>query len=207
MPALKGSLSYARFFVDGELPEGFRERYMRAIRLRVMKPLVADEDTLERSGWCAIGDPFELELRYDNTFYNDFLNLGLRTDRWAIPGPLLKTRVREAEQAYLDKKGREKLSKRERTELKELVARKLRKQFVPNMRTTDFSWSLDEGVVRFFTQSAKPALAMSDLFTKTFGLKLVPETPYTLADRLGLSKAEEKSWETLEETVFAAEGA
>ncbi len=208
MPALKGSLSYARFFVDGELPEDFRERYMKAIRLRVMKPLVADEDALERSGWCAIGDPFELELRYDNTFYNDFLNLGFRTDRWAIPGPLLKTRVREAEQAYLDKKGREKLSKRERTELKELVARKLRKQFVPNMRTTDFSWSLDEGVVRFFSQSAKPALAMSDLFTKTFGLKLVPETPYTLAERLGLSKAEEKSWETLEETAFtSAEGA
>ena len=114
MPALKGSLSYARFFVDGELPEDFRERYMKAIRLRVMKPLVADEDALERSGWCAIGDPFELELRYDNTFYNDFLNLGFRTDRWAIPGPLLKTRVREAEQAYLDKKGREKLSKQER---------------------------------------------------------------------------------------------
>jgi hypothetical protein len=202
MPALKGSLSYARFFVDGEPPEDFRERYMKAIRLRVMKPLVADEDALERSGWCAIGDPFELELRYDNCFYNSFLNLGFRTDRWAIPGPLLKTRLREAEQAYLDKKGRERLSKRERAELKEVVARKLRKQFVPNMRMTDFSWALEEGVVRFFSQSAKPALAMSDLFTKTFGLKLVPEAPYTLANRLGLSKAEEKAWEELEETSF-----
>ena len=71
------------------------------------------------------------------------------------------------------------------------------------MKMIDFSWSLDEGVVRFFSQSAKPALAMSDLFTKTFGLKLTPETPYTLAERLGLSKAEEKSWETIEETAFA----
>jgi len=57
--------------------------------------------------------------------------------------------------------------------------------------------------VRFFSQSAKPALAMTDLFTKTFGLKLIPEAPYTLASRLGLSKAEEKAWETLEETAFA----
>jgi recombination associated protein RdgC len=204
MPALKGSLSYARFFVDGELPEDFRERFMKSIRLRAMKPLQPDEDALERSGWCAIGDPFELELRYDNVFYNNFLNLGFRTDRWAIPGPLLRTKVREAELAYRDKKGRERLSKRERMEIKELVARKLRKQFVPAMRVMDFSWSLDEGVVRFFSQSPKPALAMSDLFTKSFGLKLVPEAPYTLATRLGLQKAEEKAWDTLEETVFVS---
>jgi hypothetical protein len=165
MPALKGSLSYARFFVDGELPDDFRERFMKAIRLRVMKPLVADEDALERSGWCAIGEPFELELRYDNVFYNDFINLGFRTDRWALPGPLLRAKTREAEQAYREKKGRERLSKRERDELKEVVARKLRKQFVPSMRVVDFSWSLSEGVVRFFSQSAKPSLAMGELFT------------------------------------------
>ncbi|MFT3922205.1 MAG: hypothetical protein QM778_06700 [Myxococcales bacterium] len=200
MSALKGSLTYARFFVEGEPPKDFRERYMKAIRLRVMKPLVADEDALERSGWCAMGDPFELELRHDNCFYNNFINLGLRTDRWAIPNTLLKTKTREAEQAFLEKKGREKLSKRERTELKEVVARKLRKQFVPAMRVTDFSWSLEEGVVRFFSQSAKPGLAMGDLFQKTFGLKLIPDAPYTLADRLGLSKGEEKAWDSLEET-------
>jgi recombination associated protein RdgC len=67
----------------------------------------------------------------------------------------------------------------------------------------DFSWSLDEGVVRFFSQSAKPTLAMSDLFTKTFGLKLIPEAPFTLASRLGLSKAEDKAWDALEETKFS----
>ena len=33
MPALKGSLTYARFFVEGEPPKDFRERFMRAIRL------------------------------------------------------------------------------------------------------------------------------------------------------------------------------
>jgi hypothetical protein len=189
--------------VDGELPDDFRERFMKAIRLRVMKPLVADEDALERSGWCAIGEPFELELRYDNVFYNDFINLGFRTDRWALPGPLLRAKTREAEIAYKEKKGRERLSKRERMELKEVVARKLRKQFVPSMRVVDFSWSLSEGVVRFFSQSQKPSLAMGELFTKCFGLKLVPEAPYTLAARLGLHKGEERAWDELDATLFA----
>jgi hypothetical protein len=115
---------------------------------------------------------------------------------------MLKAKMREAEAAYLAKKGRERLSKRERAELKEVVLRKLRKDLVPQMRVVDLSWSLEEGIIRFFSLAARPAAAMSDLFTKTFGLKLVPEAPYTLAARLGLGKAEEKAWEALEPTAL-----
>lgn len=202
MPALRGSMTYARFFVDGELPDDFREKLMRSIRQKVMKPLEPDEDAMERSGWCRIGEPFELELGYEDVFYNEYVNLGFRTDRWAIPGPLLRARMREAEAAYLAKKGRERMSKREKTQLKELVSKKLRRQLAPVVRHVDVSWSMNEGVVRFFSLAAKPALALSDLFTKTFGLKLVPEAPYTLATRLGLSRADEKAWLSLEPTSF-----
>jgi recombination associated protein RdgC len=204
MSALKGSLTYARFFVEGDLPDDFRARFMRAIRLRVMQPLDPEQEASERCGWCAIGEAFDLELNHDKVFYNDYLNLGFRTDRWAIPAPLLHTRVPEAEAAYREKKGRERLSKRERTEIKELVARRLRKQSVPATRAVDLSWSLGDGVVRFFSQSARPTATMTELFAKTFALKLVPEAPYTLAARLGLSKAQEKLWETLEPTGFSS---
>jgi hypothetical protein len=208
MPALKGSLSYSRFFVEGELPDDFRQRFMKAIRARVMRPLTADEDALERSGFCAIGEPFELELGYENVFYNEFINLGFRTDRWVLPGQLVRAKVREAEVAYLAKKGRERLTRHERTELKELVSRKLRKQFVPAMRCVDLSWSLEEGIVRFFSQAARPISAMTELFERTFSLKLIPESPYTLASRLGLDEAEEKAWAAMTVTLLIdAEGA
>jgi hypothetical protein len=54
LPALKGSLTYARFFVEGTLPDDFRERFMRIVRLRAMKPLEPDDEDLERSGWAKI---------------------------------------------------------------------------------------------------------------------------------------------------------
>ena len=206
MPALQGSLTYARFFVDGELPKDYRERFMRAIRLRAMQPLEAEDDVPERSGWCAIGEPFDVELTYDGVFYNNYINLGFRTDRWSIPGAVLRKRVREAESAYLVKRGRERLSRRERLEIKEVVIRKLRKQFVPTTRAVDFSWSLEDGVVRFFSQAVRPIASMNELFTKTFNLKLVPEAPYTLAARLGLDKAGEQAWIGLEPTQLIAEG-
>jgi DNA recombination-dependent growth factor C len=207
MPALKGSLTYARYFVTGELPKDFRERFMRAIRLRAMKPLEPDDDANERSGWCAIGEPFDIDLHYDGVFFNSYLNLGFRTDRWVIPGPLMRQRLREAESAYLLKRGRERLTRSEKNELKEVVSRKLRKQFVPVTRSVDFSWSLEDGVVRFHSQAARAGADMTALFLKTFALELAPEAPYTLAARLGLDSDDERIWDALESTqLVAAEG-
>ena len=204
MPALKGSLTYSRSFVEGDLPDDFRERFMKAIRLRAMKPLEPDDDDLERSGWCRIGEPFELDLAYDDIFYNEYINLGFRTDRWVIPGPMLRAKMREAEAAYLAKKGRERLSKSEKTELKALVSKKLRRQLAPATRAFDFSWSTSEGLVRFFSQSARPIASMTELFQRTFGLKLVPEAPYTLAARLGMTKPQEAAWQELGVTLLTA---
>lgn len=203
MPALRGSLTYARFFVSGELPEDFRERFMRSVRLRAMKPLEPEEEELERSGWAKLGEPFVVDLNYDDVFFNEYVNLGFRTDRWVIPGPVLRTRVKEAEAAYLQKKGRERLSKKEKTELKLMVSKKLRRQMEPATRAVDLSWAMNEGVVRFFSHSQKPAAAVMELFKKTFGLELIPESPYTTAARIGLSKPQEKAWHDLEMTYLA----
>ncbi|HEX4336641.1 MAG TPA: hypothetical protein VH062_12050 [Polyangiaceae bacterium] len=205
MPALKGSLTYTRLFVDGDLPKDFRDAFTKSIRLRAMKPLTPDEEAPERSGWCTLGEPFDVEPDYDDVFYNEYLNLGYRTDKWVIPSALLRAKVREAEAALLGRKGRERLSRQEKTELKELVVKRLRKQLAPATRVVDLSWSLDEGIVRFFSQSERSILAMSDLFHRTFGLKLVEEAPYTLAVRLGLSKAAETAWQALQATTVAVE--
>ncbi len=205
MSALKGSLSYARFFVEGDVPDDFRDRFMKAIRLRAMKPLDPDDELPERWGWARIGEPFELELDYESVFFNEYLNLGCRSDRWQIPGPMLRAKLREAEAAYLAKKGRERLGRTEKAEIKELVSRKLRRQLTPVTRSFDLSWSLQEGVVRFFSQAPAPAAAMQELFTRTFGLKLSPEAPYTLAARLGLSKAQEEAWQKLEPISLLSE--
>jgi len=207
VPALRGSLTYARFFVAGDVPEDFREKYMRAIRLRAMKPIEPDDEELERSGWCKVGEPFEIELRYEDVFYNEYVNLGLRTDKWRLPASILKQRLRGAEAAYLEKKGRERLGRAEKTELKEMVSRKLRKQTSPATRMIDLSWSMNEGVVRFFSHAEKAGAQMMEIFTKTFGLRLVPEAPYTLAARLGLSKAQESTWEELEMILLEKEEA
>jgi hypothetical protein len=69
----------------------------------------------------------------------------------------------------------------------------------------DLVWSMNDGIVRFFSHADKTAGNMIELFHKTFGLKLVAESPYTLAARLGLTKAQESAWQEIEMTVLAKE--
>lgn len=204
MGLFSGSLTYSRFFVEGDAHqgEGFREKAMRSIRARVMRPLEVEDPDLERSGWCRVSEPFELELGRNDVFYNEFVNLGFRTDRWVVPTPLLKAKLREAERSYLQKKGRERMTRKEKAELKLLMSQKLRRQLSPQTRVIDLSFSMAEGIVRFMGTSAKAGALMSELFHKTFGLKLTPESPYTQAMRLGVSKVEEVAWNGAEVTLF-----
>lgn len=194
MSALSGSLTYSRFFVDTKPSKDF----MRAIRHRVIQPLTSQDEDLTRTGFCAISEPFELELNPTNVIYENFINLGVRTDRWVFPSSLIKARVREAEAVYLEKKGRQRLSRHEKTELKLAVQQKLKQKLTPQIRAVDLSWSLDEQLVRYFTHSAKSIANMLELFEKTFHIKLVPEAPYTLAALSGEIKDLDKHWDNLE---------
>lgn len=207
MSALSGSLSYARFFVDGPLPRGFLDETHAKIVRHAMRPLHPDEPDAERSGWCVMGDPLELSMPRERVYLDGFVNLGMRTDRWAIPGPLLRTKVREAEAAYLAKKGRERLGRRERAEVKEVVVRELRKKLVPTTKSIDLSWSLEEGVVRFFGHTERATSTMLELFEKTFGIVLTAESPYTLAQRLELGDEQEgDAWDDVVPTILSPRG-
>ncbi len=202
MSARKGSLTYARFYVEGDVAAGFQARALKNIQAKILRPLDPNEPDPERSGWCRLSEPFELELEHEHVFADDFVMLGVRTDRWAIPGPLLRAKLREHEAALLQKNGRERLSRKEKTELKEFVSKKLRRQIAPSTRAVDLTWSVDEKLVRFFSHSPKSAAIMLELFQKTFTVKLVPESPYTLAARLGMTAGEERAWQTLEPSEF-----
>ncbi len=206
MSAVSGSLSYARFFVERDLPRDFVARSHEAILRHALRPLSPNEPDAERSGWCVMGDPLDVELPRERIYLDGFLNLGLRTDRWAIPSALFKTRLREAEVAHLARKERDRLGRREKAELKEVVMRELRKKLLPSIRSVDLSWSLEENVVRFFSHSKKSTATMIELFQHTFGFELVPESPYTLGRRIGFSDAQARAWESLEPTSLAAAG-
>lgn len=205
MSALRGSLTFSRFFVIGDVPDDVAGTNLKRIRAQAFQPLDPDEDLLQRHGWAASDDPFDTDLGHEKIFFNEYVTLALRLDRWAIPGPLLKAHLREAEQKVLEKKGIEKLGRKAKLDLKDMVTKKLRRQLVPVTKSVDLVWNLNTNVALFFSHAQKMHELVQELFEKTFRLQLLVESPGTLADRQGLTASESHRFAELEATTLASD--
>lgn len=204
MGAFRGSISFSKFHVRGELPADYRDRFMESIQHHAFRDLDPSEELDQRMGWCSIEHPFDVELIHDKVFFGDYLNLGLRTDTWRIPSSLFKASFREAERDYLAEHGGDKLTRSQKKNLEAVVNTRLRHKVIPAMSVVDLSWGLGEGAVRYFQQSPKQHEAMLDLFEKTFGLELVLDGAYVGAEKRGLSQSVLDALPTLEPTLFHA---
>src|SRR6202012_2825245 len=102
-----------KHYVRGDLPDDFRDAFVESLRLRAFRPLGLEDDE-PRVGWCSVENPLDCELDHGKVFFNSYLNLGLRIDRWQIPGPLFKAHFAEAERERLAKRGRDKLGEKEK---------------------------------------------------------------------------------------------
>jgi len=205
--ALRGSLTFSRFFVIGEVPADLPGFGLKRIRANVCQELDPEEDLSEKHGWANVSDPFDTDLDHEKVFYNEYAVLSMRVDRWVVPGPLLKAHLREAEEKLLERKGLDKLGRKAKADLKAMVLKKLRKQLVPVTRSADLVWNVNTGIVLFFSHAKKSHELVQELFEKTFKLQLLVESPGTATYRRGMTPAEEVLFANLEPTVLADAGA
>lgn len=188
MGALQGTLTYKVFFVEGDLPSDLKGTFLAGIKHRAFFPLTPEDEDEERIGWVPVDRPLDTEFTADKVFFNDFVNLSLRHDKFVIPSQLLKAHAADAERAYKAQNDKKKLSKFERDDIKDMVRRQLKEQSLPRMKTIDMSWELSQMRVRFWSQSSKMCEIFQGYFEDTFGLRLIPSNPYTLAMQLGIGK-------------------
>jgi recombination associated protein RdgC len=189
MGVRRGSLSFTRFRVTGIVPKDVRRRYLEAVRLRSFAALDANGEAIETSGWCVLERTFDIEFDETKLFYDRFLLLGFRVDKWRVPSALVSAHVEEEEQRLLGKTGRERLGRADRAALKQKVILRLRKKIMPTARSFDIVWDLDGETLLFFGHSARLLLDFTALFETTFGLNLTEDSPYAAAMRAHLPSA------------------
>lgn len=201
--AFRGNLTFSRFYVTGDIPDDIPGTTLRRIRANSFQPLSPEEDKSEGFGWANMEDPVDTDLDHEKVFYNEYVCLSFRLDKWAIPGPLLKAHLREAEQALLEKRGLEKLGRQAKADLKTMVVKKLRRQLVPSLKSYDMVWNTNTNIVHFHSQAEKIISLFDDSFKKTFKLDLVPDSPGTAAERVGLDARQSAAMAGLEPTTLA----
>jgi hypothetical protein len=197
-------MSTTKFYVRGDLPKNLRRSFTDRIALRTFRPLEPDEEAEERTGWCAIGQPFDLDLSADKLFNGPYLTLGLRMDRYRFPARVVQAELAKMSRASLEKTGHERLSRTQKTELKRRVLASLRKRYFPSLAAVDLVWHLDAGEAYFWSQSPGMIEKLSALFELCFGLTLAQNSPFVIAERL-LPEQRRPRLDTLERTLFHAE--
>jgi recombination associated protein RdgC len=205
MGALQGSISYARFYVDGDLPDNFREVFTTSVQEGAFQPLLAEEEAEESRGWVNIEHPLDWDFDQHKLFFNEYLNVALRIDKWRIPGNLLRAQCVEAERLWMLKQGKERIGRREKNDIKAIVTSELKQKLLPAMKTIDVSWNVNTGVVRFWNQSARSCEEFMDFFEDTFRLRLIPDSPYLGALQYGLDDDQTEQLAGLEPTHFHTE--
>ena len=170
MALLKGSVSYLRFTVPTDLPDGYAVPFCDLIAQHKFREINPHDEQEESSGWVRFDDAFSSE-HDPATLVDDhgYLLLRLRIDRLKVPRATLDAHVEQAVRKKAAASGREKLSKSEALVVKLEENKKLRARSLPQMKLIDVAWNVQTGEVKLFSTSKKVVGLFTDLFKQTFG--------------------------------------
>lgn len=183
MGLLKGSASFVRFSVEGELPENLLD----FIADRVVSFSFRDiDDTYDEYsiGWVSILNMFDSEFQYASYAAGDYITLTLRIDERKVSSAILKKFVQKEEERVRLEKELPKLSRSMKVEIKDRIRTELMRKAIPVPTIFELCWSLSDSTVIFFSTNKKAQALLEDYFKETFGLLLKQQIPYLTAEHL-----------------------
>ena len=183
MGLLKGSASFVRFSVEGEMPENLLD----FIADRVVSFSFRDiDDTYDEYsiGWVSILNMFDSEFQYASYAAGDYITLTLRIDERKVSSAILKKFVQKEEERVRIEKELHKLSRSMKVEIKDRIRTELMRKAIPIPTIFELCWSLSDSTLIFFSTNKKAQALLEDYFKETFGLLIKQQIPYITAEHL-----------------------
>ena len=183
MGALKGTLTYTTYYVDNEPGEGFRETLLEELVRHRHRDIDVEAGRDQSLGWVVMGTPWSKEFTWDKVFVDPYICVSLRNDRIRIPATTLRAYLAEREAQVMEETGRSSLERKERKAIKDDVLLQLRRRAVPDIKVFDVMWNVQDGTLRFWAQNRGIRDAFEELVHRSWGLTLVPLSPYSSTAR------------------------
>jgi DNA recombination-dependent growth factor C len=183
MGLLKGSASFVRFTLDGDLPE----HSLDYIADRIVSFSYKDiDDTYDEYsiGWVSILNMFDSEFQFASYVAGDYITLTLRIDERKVSPAILKKFTQKEEERIKSERQIPKLSRTMKVEIKERVRVELMRKAIPVPSTFELCWNLSESSLLFFSTNKKIHAVLEDFFKESFGLLMRQQIPYTIAEHL-----------------------
>jgi DNA recombination-dependent growth factor C len=174
------SFSMLRYRVKGE-PEGsFWDAVDTGIKKGAFKQIESDGDIIAM-GWVSLEDFDDAQFAGASYHRANYVTMSLRVDSVRVPPRIVELEIRRDAKKLMERTGQNRLSSRQRRDLKDQVTDRLRKQMFPNIQTYDIIWDTAAGALYFGSLATKARERFQDHFKRCFGLSLTPLIPYLLA--------------------------
>jgi DNA recombination-dependent growth factor C len=183
MGFIKGTASYVRFGVEGDLPENIWDFIADKVAAFAFRDIdeTYEEDSL---GWVSVLNMFDTEFDYASYAAGDFVTLSMRLDERKVSSVIVKKYVQKEEERIKKEKQIPKISRSMRVEIKERIQNELMRKALPVPSVFDLCWNLENSTLIFFSTNRKAQALLEDLFRESFGLTLMQQIPYVCGEHL-----------------------
>ena len=183
MGLLKGTASFVRFGVEGDLPENIWDFIADKVAAFAFRDIdeTYDEDSL---GWVSVLNMFDTEFDYASYAAGNYVTLTMRFDERKVSSVIVKKYVQKEEERIKKEKKIPKISRSMRVEIKERIQNELMRKAQPVPAVFDICWNLENSTLIFFSTNKKAQALLEDLFKESFGLNLMQQIPYVCGEHL-----------------------
>lgn len=183
MGFIKGTASYVRFAVEGELPENIWDFIADRIVSFAFKDI---DDTYEESslGWVSVTNMFDTDFKFASYASGNYVTLAMRLDERKVSASIVKKFVQKEEERIKKEKEIPKISRSMRVEIKERIQNELMRKALPLPSVFDLCWNLENSTLLFFSTNKKAQAMLEDLFKESFGLTLIQQIPYICGEHI-----------------------
>ena len=183
MGFLKGTASFVRFSVDGQLPETPLDFIAKRVIAYSFQDI--DETYDEYSiGWVSILNMFDSQFAFASYVAGDYITLTLRIDERKVSPAILKKFVQKEEERVRREQQVPKLSRSTKVQIKERIRTELMRKAIPIPSTFELCWNLSHSTLLFFSTNKKIHAVLEDFFKESFNLLIRQQIPYTIAEHL-----------------------
>ena len=200
MGFVKGSASFVRFGVEGELPASPLEFIADRVAAFSFKDI---DDTYDEYsiGWVSVLNMFDAKFQYASHICGDYVTLTVRMDERKVSPAILKKVVQKEEERIKKERQIPKIGRSLKVEIKERVHTELLRKSVPLPSIFDLCWNLSDSTLLFFTTNKKAHAVLEDLFKESFGLLIRQQIPYITAEQL-LDEDQARNLASMSPVVF-----
>ena len=176
MGALKGTMSYLRFLVDGDVAKNPGSTYEKSLESRRFMPLRPTGDTMDSAGWVPLEAPFDedMKLTRDVFLFGELIAVTYREDKYAIPRPLLQRETKKRIEKIIkdEKKDPDTISRAFIKAVEGAVLVELKGNTIPRTKLVDVIWDTTRKEARVFGRGTVATERVSSLFERTFQVRV-----------------------------------